>query len=305
MILIVMGIGCTSAFGPREAADYNNQQLENMWQGCQFNHNNKGPLPHGENIAWYNNDCEYWVIMGYFGCILVLWAVNGYGIKYCQHMPRVHAISYASLAGSFGSTQQLCLKCAVELLYATLDGDSQTQYTQFYVYWLGLAVFCFGQLVFLNWGLAHHDSVSYIPLYQALLVVYSTIAGGIFFDEFGKFDVLAAVMFAVGLCLVSAGLLMFTTNWGKCQGAADDEELELEDYDAEKPPRDDEDVIAQITEVYVNPTAALDAEAKPASPRGGAFGGSSLTDKEESIPSSGNGNEGNGKCKTETGIIEI
>jgi len=227
MALIVIGIGATCAFGPREGQDYNHSQLENMWKGCQFNDDNKGPKPDGNDIAYYANDCQFYVIAVYFSGVLVIWSVSAYGIWFMEHWPRLNALSYASLASNIGSQQQLFLKCAVELLYATFDGNNQTSFAQFYIYWILVICMCVCQILFLNKGLSRHNAVSYVPLYQSMLVVYSTTAGGIFFDEFGKFDVLQAIMFAVGITLVSIGLLMFTMQNNKdCEEADGDKECE-------------------------------------------------------------------------------
>jgi len=223
MAIIVSGIGFTSAFGPRNGSDFTSDQLDHMWGGCQFNADNKGPLeiitlPNGEqyenredNLAYYDTyDCHIWIMIIFFMAVFTLWITNTYGIYKQVHRPRVHAICFASMAGSIGAVQQLFLKCFVELLYASFEGNNQFNRPQPYIYFFLVLVLIINQIYFLNKGLSYHDAVSYVPLYQALLVVYATVSGGVFFFEFGLFDTLGAAMFALGMSMVTVGLLILT-----------------------------------------------------------------------------------------------
>jgi len=42
--IILLGIACTSAVGPKDSQSYTVHQLVNMFSGCQYDDNNNGPI---------------------------------------------------------------------------------------------------------------------------------------------------------------------------------------------------------------------------------------------------------------------
>lgn len=65
-------------------------------------------------------------------------------------------------------------------------------------------------MVTLNLGLEKHPAVSYVPVYQAAICVYASLAGGTFFNEFKDFTAVDGTFYALGLLMVSGGLILLT-----------------------------------------------------------------------------------------------
>jgi len=203
----------TCAFGSRDDHDYNIDQFSNMFKGCQYNDENNGPLVNGtvrgDNIAYYDKDCKWGILMGYYIGVLVVGCASLSVIKFLKHYPRANAFGYANFAALCGAQQNMFLKVSVELLSTTLDpeGDgNQFKYSKTYLFIATVVALAICQIVALNAGLSRHEAVSYIPLYQAMLVIWGSTAGGIYFDEFRDLDTFRALMFALGITFIAAGL---------------------------------------------------------------------------------------------------
>ena len=57
-------------------------------------------------------------------------------------------------------------------------------------------------------GLARHDAVLFLPLYSALLIVASTIMGGVFYQEFHCFSFMDSLVFPIGIIVIAVGMTM-------------------------------------------------------------------------------------------------
>lgn len=63
----------------------------------------------------------------------------------------------------------------------------------------------------LNKGLRLFPAVIIVPTLQIFWTLFSIICGGIYFDEFSTFTPLATGMFALGVLLIFAGVLLLTS----------------------------------------------------------------------------------------------
>lgn len=218
MSLIIIGISLTSAFGSREDKDYTSDQFSHMFQGCQYEDSNLGPLTttvngttRGDNIAYYNDDCPWGIMFGYYVGILGVFVFSTVVIKCFKNLPRLNAFGYANFAAICGGQQNMFLKVSVELLSTTFSGDgNQFKYGRTYIFVIMVGILAFAQITMLNAGLSRHEAISYIPVYQAMLVVWGSTAGGVYFYEFAKFDALAGSMFALGILFIAGGLFALT-----------------------------------------------------------------------------------------------
>lgn len=63
----------------------------------------------------------------------------------------------------------------------------------------------------LNKGLRLFPAVIIVPTLQIFWTLFSIICGGIYFNEFSTFTPLATGMFALGVVLIFAGVLLLTS----------------------------------------------------------------------------------------------
>jgi len=183
MAIIISGIACTSIFGSRDSTDYTADELFDMF-----------------------NRTSMFIYMAVIALVMLASTALMYSK---EHIPtKLHAFAYANFAGCCGGQQNAFLKGVMECLKETIDGDNQFDDWRTYILLVctvGLAV---GQLLVLNYGMAQHEAVTYIPMYQATISAYGAVAGGVYFREFWGFDTLQACMFALGIGLICAGLVL-------------------------------------------------------------------------------------------------
>lgn len=110
----------------------------------------------------------------------------------------------------FGAQQNMFLKCGFLMLKETLQGSKQYQHAFFWETVALAFVFAVSQITILNMGLSRHDAVSYIPVYQAALVVFGVVAGGYYFKEFDTLENTDLIGFVSGIGLIVSGLMAMT-----------------------------------------------------------------------------------------------
>ena len=84
----------------------------------------------------------------------------------------------------------------------------------------GLAFFLTTQLRFLNSGLAKHESIKIVPIYQTTIVVSGVLSGLIVWDEISVQTASSFVWFLVGLSLSCAGVLVLSFKPANTAGAS-------------------------------------------------------------------------------------
>jgi hypothetical protein len=60
----------------------------------------------------------------------------------------------------------------------------------------------------MNTALKLYDALFIIPMLQVIWLVFGVLGGGIFYDEFSSLSPLAQSMFAVGIVILIAGVLL-------------------------------------------------------------------------------------------------
>lgn len=126
---------------------------------------------------------------------------------------KLNALSYANLAAGLGGFANLWLKCTMMLIWVSL-GDTtimEFKYVGTWVVVIITLVFLVIQLYFLNMGLAKHESITIIPIYQGLFLLHTMLVGGIYFNEFESLDSLSSVMFPIGMAITVVGLFILTS----------------------------------------------------------------------------------------------
>lgn len=111
---------------------------------------------------------------------------------------------YATIMGAFSVVQAKIISELVELI---LRGDLTVFETWMFWQTLILVAIAFTMwIILLMGGPEKFARISIIPLLQGGYILFSSIGGGVFFDDFALFDTRAAVLFASGMALLVAGL---------------------------------------------------------------------------------------------------
>ena len=139
---------------------------------------------------------------------------------------RAHPLSYALVAGVFGSGNTLLAKSFMELLRTTVDGDNQLVYPVTWVIALALAGTIVGQQDSLARGLQLFPSSVIVPVFQTMFIVGSIACGAVYFSEFESFSLLQWFMFPLGVLLCIAGVMVMTAGAATHYHDAGSEELE-------------------------------------------------------------------------------
>jgi len=237
MIIIISGIACTSLFGSRDSVDYTADELFDLF----------------EKTSMY-------IYMSVIACIM------GFSVFLMYQKDRIpvrlHAFAYANFAGCCGGQQNAFLKGSMELLKETIDGNNQYDKYQTYIMLVCTVGLAIGQLVILNYGMAQHDAVIYIPMYQASISAYGAIAGGVYFREFWGFDLLQASMFSLGIFLICMGLLLMGVARVLLGDGDEPEEIEMTAKKIDGPDQEFDKIDPDGIEVHV----ALGVPQSPSSP---------------------------------------
>lgn len=163
-----------------------------------------------ENAIWcFWRGWKWWLYVGLtsffsmvFVILLCVWSPEN------KKNNRVHMVLFsvpAAVVGAFGVVQAKAISELVEI-FINGEWDVLTRW----LFWqcllflgIGLSGWIFLQN---NRGPKYYETVTILPLMQGCYVVFSSIGGGIFFEEFDSFSDFQSIMFAGGLCSMLVGL---------------------------------------------------------------------------------------------------
>ena len=134
------------------------------------------------------------------------------------------------IVACFGAHQNTAFKAVGMFVYSSSASNTSTSdQPVVFVFSAVLCVCALFQLIFLNkgwcwissvgravWthdgcvGLARHDAVLFLPLYSALLIVASTIMGGVFYQEFHCFSFMDSLVFPIGIIVIATSGVLFS-----------------------------------------------------------------------------------------------
>jgi len=186
------------------------------------NHVNKSLGPAELEKYWMSTK---WIV--YLACVVVfagvaqlVWVVyerrsRGKGGRELPHTATVLPVLYALSSSMIGSISVLQAKCISELL-ETLSGgtniwDSGMTYL---VIGLFLSTVIFW-LFRLNAALAKYDALFIIPAIQAGYIFWATLSAGMYFQEFDCLEAYQLALFAIGICIMFAGLFVLSAEAAK------------------------------------------------------------------------------------------
>lgn len=188
VVLLAAGIGLTTSFGAHTQAKHMDAEY----------------LSH----LLFRDSMSYYYAGGFGLLIVLVFMIVSY--QKCHQFKRLEAFGYATTASFFGAQQNMFLKCGFLMLKETLQGSKQYQHAFFWETVALAFVFAVSQITILNMGLSRHDAVSYIPVYQAALVVFGVVAGGYYFKEFDTLENTDLIGFVSGIGLIVSGLMAMT-----------------------------------------------------------------------------------------------
>ena len=182
---IVLGVIVSTAFGGHNSPTYQLDELMDFFG----------------NPTFLTFDAAIW----FLGIFPGLWA-----IRYRQSWPQIHLV-YAFLAGAIGSQQNILLKATSVLTEALFNGDMEA-WDKPITYIMaasafGLAAF---QLSFLNKGLAISETIKYLPVYNACLILCSVFYGALYYQEYRDWQPIGYVLFPAGCGVVMFGVLLLS-----------------------------------------------------------------------------------------------
>lgn len=146
-----------------------------------------------------------WNMVIYYIAMAVNLAVCTYLVKQPDTSKFMNMFCYANMAGCMGGNQNLFLKATMTLIH-------EAQFANPVLYMTALLTLMGAgfQLWIMNKGLAQHQAIKYLPMYQSGLTVYGVLAGGIYFQEFAHYTLISWIFFPLGVLAVVGGLWTFT-----------------------------------------------------------------------------------------------
>lgn len=118
-------------------------------------------------------------------------------------------------------------KSFVEMLHVTFTGDQQFTNVLTYVFLLMMLLTIYFQVTYLAFALKYFDAMYVVPVFMCFWMGGSTLAGGIFFNEFRDFTLLQGIIFPCGLLLTIAGVAVLSNRQMTRVMEEDDKHLEL------------------------------------------------------------------------------
>ena len=113
------------------------------------------------------------------------------------------------LGSCFAAWTVLLSKSVGELVKVSgRSGDSQFIYWETYVILGGFIVSMPCQIMYINKGLAHFESLYIIPIFYSTWLIGSIMMGALFWNEFDGFEVWQYVVFSAGVLCVMIGVLL-------------------------------------------------------------------------------------------------
>jgi hypothetical protein len=163
-----------------------------------------------ENAIWcfWSGD-EWWFYVGLTSAFAIvstfsLWAWSPKD-KYNNRLHMVLFSVPAAVLGAFGVVQAKAISELVEPILTEGAWDVLTR-CLFRQSVILIVIGLGGWFFLLNRAPGNYEPVTILPLMQGCYIMFSSIGGGIFFEEFDSFSDIQGVMFASGLFLMLVGL---------------------------------------------------------------------------------------------------
>jgi len=186
-------------------------------------------------------------------------------------LPVTFALTSA-IAGSQAVVQAKSMSELVELVFTDLGVVGLLKEWFFYFCLVLLLVFLMIWLTRLSSALGKYDPLFIIPMLQSNYILFSTITGGIYFQEFNQLSITGAAMFSAGVAVMFVGLYLLAPTGGEQH-----ESVYLEA--ASKAKDQVNQSFARLPSVYEPPPPSSDAKVAPH----GLLKGNTVSDAPERV----------------------
>ena len=132
------------------------------------------------------------------------------GLLYFTESEKNHLrLAYPLLASCFAAWTVLLSKCVGELVKESArSGESEFLNVETWFLCAGFVCSLPCQIMYINKGLAHFESLYIIPIFYSTWLIGSILMGALFWDEFAGFMVWQFVVFAFGVLFVMLGVVL-------------------------------------------------------------------------------------------------
>ncbi|CAK4607863.1 unnamed protein product [Aphanomyces euteiches] len=124
---------------------------------------------------------------------------------------KIHPLSYAGLAGTFGAQSVMFAKSTGELIKQSARGNNQFDKVLTYVIILALVLTISLQTHCLSLGLKYFDALYIVPVFQCFFIMFSVISGAVYFEEFKNFSTTQWIVFPIGVLITIAGVIVLSS----------------------------------------------------------------------------------------------
>jgi hypothetical protein len=121
---------------------------------------------------------------------------------------RAVALSYPTLAGTFGAHSVLFAKSSAEIVKSTIAGTNEFVQPPSYLLISLLFFFLFLQMRTLNQGLRRADALVIVPVYQVSWVMMNAVVGMMYFQDYKHVESWELALFFLGLMVTLFGVYL-------------------------------------------------------------------------------------------------
>jgi len=200
IVLVVAGSVCSVLFGPSSSTDdITMDYIKSCWQNIIF-------------IIFFASLSGVMVVLAVFVKLLELKNIQNTEDHEIIHGGTFLLGAYCTLAAYFGSVNMLFMKSLVTEL-----GTFEVSYLVDWFFWSTIAV-VIGVNVALEFfrqrALYYFDAVYVVPIFSVLLILGSSVMGGVFFHEFDNLESLQLILFPVSILVTLFGVGILAYNVG-------------------------------------------------------------------------------------------
>jgi len=121
---------------------------------------------------------------------------------------QVRPLCHGFLAGALAGQQNVMFKAVSENIGQTFSGNAKGWEDWLsYVMLIGVALSATLQIMNLNQGLALMEATRYLPLYNAFLIICSSMSGMTFYQEYEQLTALGGAGYALSVAIIVLGVL--------------------------------------------------------------------------------------------------
>ena len=187
-----------------------------------------------ENGVYYDADdlqelFHRWIILAYGVTVLVVLGVFLYILQKCEHLvksgkskgseykgfyAKMHPLSYAAVAGIFGSFSVTFGKAIGELLASTASDEKDGVFYAeplFYVFLVCMVATILLQTHYLAEGLGFFDALFIVPVFQCFFIVLSILGGALYWEEMADFNAVQWAIFPIGVLVTLYGVYLMSS----------------------------------------------------------------------------------------------